>query len=182
MPKSLDEQELLNFELRSIVIELHTRKKDVVQIHKFLPELDKRFKDVELIQIMEIVQEYIKSTDDFVRDNPDFLDDKSRLVLTHIQELDRIIGQQWLLFEDMPVEHSKVKDNILKNITNTISEKAKLQQLFDIDKERDKKLKEALEANQKLVLLMRDVVNDCPICKNKLLQVIGQHTRLVVST
>jgi hypothetical protein len=170
IPSTTNPQELRRFEISNYVIGLYNRKKNAVQIFQ---TLSSDYEELTLSDVISVIKEHIKNTTDFVVDNPDLLENKLHLIVQYSESLDYLLHELWLNYENTPREFTKIRNDFLKSIKDTTMEKAKVQQILDLDKDRDKRIKELEDANQRLILLFREVTMDCTHCKsefNKILQ------------
>jgi hypothetical protein len=138
-----------------------------------------KYKQLILKDVIDIIKGHITSVEQFAADNPKFLDRKLELTARHLESLDRLLKEQWALYEELTNENPKSKNQALNNIKSIIMEQAKLQMLLGSDREIHKELEKSREANRKLVIMFKTVTRDCPVCKKRLDQEIMKHVTLL---
>jgi RNase H-fold protein (predicted Holliday junction resolvase) len=154
------------------------RRKSAPQILSLLQEDDK-FSDVSIKEIIDVIKSHIQSVEKFAIDNPKYLDNKLQLTVRHIESLDRLLKEQWALYERLTDENPKSKNQALASIKNIVMDQARLQQLLSNDRDIQKRLEEMKEANHKLIIMFKNITKDCEHCTERLNKEIAKRINVI---
>ncbi len=148
--------------------EVYKLWKQRLKVPDIMTTLVEKYPTITASQIIDDIRACRANVKRFADENPFYLDERLRLILERVENLEIIQQELWSQYRETTAEERNAKTKLLDLIQKNEMEQAKIMQLLGNASEIVTKLEQATKAQQGLIQAVRDVTSTCPKCANEL--------------